>query len=282
MISIIIPTYNRANTLSRSIRSVLGQTSDNWELIIIDDGSTDHTTEVVKKFQPRKRIRYYFQENSGVSVARNYGMRLSKGDYLIFLDSDDRLYPKLISDLLANNYYDYDLICWQVCKVKQDKEIEIWKPKKLEKIYNNITASFLAGSICYRKEIVLAAGGYDSEMYFGENYELGLRIAQMAGLRLKILSEVYLDYFLTSEVRDSDNLEAKLKSNQHLYRKHRKLYADDYLSHARLNYLMGYLNQKQGYKARAFEYYKRAWRINPLYIKAFLKVGYLQLSTLLR
>lgn len=89
-ISIITPTYNRGKFLSKCIDSVLNQEYPNWELIIVDDGSTDNTKDVVLSYSD-ERIRYYYKENEERSVARNFGIKLAKGDYLLFLDSDDFL-----------------------------------------------------------------------------------------------------------------------------------------------------------------------------------------------
>ncbi len=89
VVSIIIPTYNYGIYLSTAIQSCLNQTYKPIEIIIIDDGSTDETKEVVKKFGDR--IIYFYQKNNGVSAARNKGLELAKGDYLAFLDSDDYL-----------------------------------------------------------------------------------------------------------------------------------------------------------------------------------------------
>ena len=88
LFSIIIPTYNRANLIGKAIDSVLAQTYHNWELIIIDDGSTDNTRDVVRSYNDN-RIKYFYQENRGRSAARNYGIDISKGDYISFLDDDD-------------------------------------------------------------------------------------------------------------------------------------------------------------------------------------------------
>lgn len=88
LFSIIIPTYNRAHILPKTIGSVLAQTFSDWELIIIDDGSTDNTKDVVIAFQD-KRIHYIFQKNAERSAARNNGIRNAKGLYICFLDSDD-------------------------------------------------------------------------------------------------------------------------------------------------------------------------------------------------
>lgn len=88
--SIILPTYNRAHLISNAIKSVIYQTFQNWELIIIDDGSTDNTKEVVERFvKANNRIIYLHQKNMERSAARNNGIQNSKGDYICFLDSDD-------------------------------------------------------------------------------------------------------------------------------------------------------------------------------------------------
>jgi glycosyltransferase involved in cell wall biosynthesis len=88
LVSIIMPAYNTAAYISAAIDSVIRQTYINWELLIIDDGSTDETKTIVFGYHDM-RIRYYYQENSGVSVARNKGLAEMKGDFFCFLDADD-------------------------------------------------------------------------------------------------------------------------------------------------------------------------------------------------
>ncbi len=89
IISIVLPTFNRAAWLPKTIQAVLDQTYPNWELLVIDDGSTDHTEKVVKGFTDF-RIKYVYQENAERSAARNRGMALASGRWISFLDSDDR------------------------------------------------------------------------------------------------------------------------------------------------------------------------------------------------
>jgi glycosyltransferase involved in cell wall biosynthesis len=86
--SIIIPVYNREKLIQRAIQSVLDQTYENWELIIIDDGSTDSTAQIIKGNNDN-RIRYFFQKNAERSVARNNGILKANGEWICFLDSDD-------------------------------------------------------------------------------------------------------------------------------------------------------------------------------------------------
>ena len=274
-ISIIIPTFNRANTLKKAIESVQTQTCENWKLIIIDDGSEDSTQEVLKDYLKDDRIKYYYQENQGVSVARNFGAKLSSGDYLIFLDSDDIFFPDLIKNIYEAEFYKYDLICWEVLKII-DGEKSFWKPKRLSKMYKSIKASFLSGSICYRKNLFLKAGGYDPKITFGENYELGLRISQTQKLKIKIINKVFLKYEITTSTRTSNSLDNRLSSYQYQYKKHKSNYDKNPKEKSDMNYLIGFVLEKLNRKSAALVHYKNSWLSNPLKIKPLLKIIYLK------
>ena len=101
LFSIIIPTYNRANLIETAINSILTQGYSDWELIIVDDGSTDDTQSVVAKYLTDKRINYYYQENKELNGARNTGIDLSTGTYLCFCDDDDYYLPNHLELLEA-------------------------------------------------------------------------------------------------------------------------------------------------------------------------------------
>ena len=101
-ISVIMPAYNRGDMIGESIESVLSQTYDNWEILIVDSDSTDNTSEVCKSFTDKdSRIRYIKKSNEGVSASRNSAIDNAQGDYLFFLDSDDVIHPKLFEVLLS-------------------------------------------------------------------------------------------------------------------------------------------------------------------------------------
>jgi len=94
LVSVILPTYNRADTIGRAIDSVVNQTLSDWELIVVDDGSTDNSTELIlERYSREPRLKLIRQENQGVSGARNTGLRASAGKYIAFLDSDDEYLP---------------------------------------------------------------------------------------------------------------------------------------------------------------------------------------------
>ena len=88
LVSVVIPCYNQAHFLGEAIESVLAQTYPHLEIVVVDDGSTDNTGEVAARYPG---VRYVRQENQGLAAARNTGLRHSSGDYLVFLDADDRL-----------------------------------------------------------------------------------------------------------------------------------------------------------------------------------------------
>ncbi len=92
LVSVIIPAYNRASTVQKAVESVLAQSYDHLEVLLIDDGSTDETAAVVQSIQD-PRLRYIYQQNAGACAARNHGVSLAKGEYIAFHDSDDHWHP---------------------------------------------------------------------------------------------------------------------------------------------------------------------------------------------
>ena len=100
-VSVIIPTYNRAGYLCESIESVLTQTYTDYEIIVVDDGSTDDTEEVLQLWIADGTIHYVWQENRGESAARNHGIELAIGEYIAFLDSDDLFMPTKLEEQVA-------------------------------------------------------------------------------------------------------------------------------------------------------------------------------------
>lgn len=96
--SVVVPTYNRAQIIAKTLGSVLNQNFQDWECILVDDGSSDNTGEVVGSLQD-KRIRYFSKRNEERSVARNYGIEKARGKYICFLDSDDTFYPNHLEEL---------------------------------------------------------------------------------------------------------------------------------------------------------------------------------------
>ena len=121
MISFVITTYNSEKTIERAINSILEQkTNLEYEIIVVDDGSNDDTKVVLAKYYDK--IKYYYKENEGVAIARNFGVENAKGEYIIFIDSDDYIKNTLLQDIETYILQKIDLIKWNPLFVYENKK----------------------------------------------------------------------------------------------------------------------------------------------------------------
>ncbi|MBN7817517.1 glycosyltransferase family 2 protein [Algoriphagus pacificus] len=212
LISVIIPTYNRVQSLSSAIQSVLKQTFEDWELIIVDDGSVDFTAEVVSQYLTDSRISYFFQENSGVSAARNFGVKMAIGEWLIFLDSDDTLTLNSLTAFAEATIHDIHLIVGGINVISNSGSMERLpgKVKNLAKI---------PGAFCLKKTSFNILNGYDEDLSFGENTELfhRMRLINSEEFPLEIVTVNYHKH----ELGGSRNLKNMTNSNIRILEKHR-------------------------------------------------------------
>jgi len=132
LISIVMPAYNSEKYIRNSIKSVINQTYKNWELIIIDDYSTDNTVSIIEEFQNKNIHLIKNKKNSGAAISRNKGIKLAKGNYIAFLDSDDlwnkEKLEKQINFMKSNNY-DFTYTSFTYLKERKTKKVII--PEKL-------------------------------------------------------------------------------------------------------------------------------------------------------
>jgi glycosyltransferase involved in cell wall biosynthesis len=179
-VSVIIPTYNRAWIVQEAIRSVLAQTFSDYELIVVDDGSTDSTQSILTKFQDE--ITVIRQENTGVSAARNHGVNAARGELIAFLDSDDLWLPdKLAVQVEFFSVNPDTLIC-------QTDEIWIRNGLRINpKAYHQkpsgdifLPSLFLClvspSAVMMKKDFFSLMGGFDESLPACEDYDLWLRI----------------------------------------------------------------------------------------------------------
>lgn len=150
LISIIIPTFNRAELISETLDSILAQTYTNWECIIVDDGSTDNTDEVVGSYVDKdSRFQYHqrpLNKLKGPNSCRNYGFELSNGDYIKWFDSDDILVPFALEYIMQSFLNDCEVVVSSLEYVDFDKrKMEI----KHNFISNNIISDYIVGEITF-------------------------------------------------------------------------------------------------------------------------------------
>lgn len=181
LVSVIIPTYNRAHFLGQAIQSALDQTYPQVEVIVIDDGSTDDTAAVVAGFGDR--VRYVHQENSGVSAARNHGLRLARGATIAFLDSDDLLMPHKLETQIA--YLEANPAVGMVYAshefIHEDGRYHsTCRLHPSSATYHRLLAEckIALPSVLVRRSVLNAVGGFDETMRIGEDIDLWVRIAR--------------------------------------------------------------------------------------------------------
>lgn len=167
IISIIVPCYNQAQYLSECLQSVLEQDYKDWECIIINDGSTDDTEAVAEYWVALdNRFTYFRKQNSGVSDARNFGIKHAKGEYILPLDGDDKIAPQYIKDSLhvLENQSDTKLVyCNTVLFGERNRQIKPTEYKYSELLFNNI----IFCSAIFRKADFLNTTGYNPNMVKG-------------------------------------------------------------------------------------------------------------------
>lgn len=240
LVSIIIPCYNSAKYLRDTIQSILWQTHTNWECILIDDGSTDNSSAIYREFVNKdKRFRYYKQNNSGPTVARNYGIDLSFGSYIQFLDSDDIILPKRLEHCLNvfNKYADVDVVYSDYMTFESSQGYSRILPAKLPYadairsflFENNQTFAVLIHSLTFKAEI-MKRNKFDTKLHsHAEDVECWIRIA-INGSRFEYLDEILSIYRYTPSSLGSDEVKLMTAKIHVLesYKKHPKCvqYAD--------------------------------------------------------
>lgn len=204
-VSIIVPAYNTEKYINKCLTSLINQTYKNIEIIVVNDGSTDNTNEIVENFAySDDRIKLFNIENSGVSNARNFAIKNSTGNYIAFVDSDDYISSNYIEIMLScaleNNL---DLVCCNFQKISENKTQKKYKIKKVKtKIYNkteylkeiftgNLLTFALTTSKIYKKELM---NEFIGNIVHGEdilyNYYYLQKIDKAGYLNLKLYTYV--------------------------------------------------------------------------------------------
>lgn len=184
-VSIIIPTYNYGDFICDAIDSVLSQTFQNHEIIVIDDGSTDNTVDILKKYEDN--ISYYYQNNKGPASARNLGIKNSKGDYICFLDADDVFLPDKLEiqlSLFENSSNKNLALLYSDFYVVNKNLNNILKYYRCKSFPNHAMAlNYLfqdnyinTSTVMIPKDILLKVGLFNEEYKYLEDYDLWVKI----------------------------------------------------------------------------------------------------------
>ena len=209
LVSIILCTYNRAPLLPRAIDSVLKQTYDFLELVVVDDGSNDSTRALINNYiQKDDRISYFFQPNAGLAEARNTGIRLAIGDFLCFVDSDDELAPKHVETRMKylERHWNVDFLHGGMKLIGPKKKqyvVDLNNPKK--KIH--LSKCHGGGTFFFRRNILRRVKTFRA-IPFGEDFDFYKRVEKYFTIR-KVRFPTYV-YHLEVENRLCDVFTQKL------------------------------------------------------------------------
>lgn len=203
MISVIIPVYNSAAYIGNTIESVLNQSFEDFELLLIDDGSKDRTRQEIQSFQERdRRIKYFYKENGGVSSARNWGIREAQGDYISFLDSDDLWDIRFLERMYRKIEEEGKLLCFCGYIEKQGNQ-EIRYPNRFG------IEDVLMGKLCsdtFRihtdswlidRQFLLSTGiAFTEGCHYLEDLEFFVKLLYKAGQEQIAFVPEYLSYYI--------------------------------------------------------------------------------------
>lgn len=188
LVSIVIPVYNMEKYLTKCLESAVNQTYGNIEILCIDDGSTDNSAAIIRSFSEKdSRIKYFYQENRGLSAVRNVGMEKSLGDYILFLDSDDYLHTRAVERMLkAAVSTEADIVCSEIervcdsnadiyCKINNNEITNI----SYEDMYVKYKCGFIVNGNMYKREL-LNGKYFLEEMLNGEDSVFMLQVLLVA------------------------------------------------------------------------------------------------------
>lgn len=233
LVSIIVPCYKQAHFLKESLQSVLNQNYLNWECIIVNDGSPDNTEEIVLEWCNKdNRFLYLSKENGGLSSARNAGIAISKGEYILPLDADDCIDAAYLSTLVPVLKLDESLAivsCYsKFFENKVDNIIYELKPKG-ETYHSILYVNQLVATSLFRRNCWDQVGGYDERMKNGfEDWDFWINITKK-GWKFKIVPVFLFNYRKSKKSMLIDTINHHAETNkEYLCKKHKELYIEDF------------------------------------------------------
>lgn len=186
-VTVVIPTFNRAEMVKDAIKSVLCQKYTDFNIIIVDDGSTDNTKESVSSFRD-PRIRYIYQENKGVSASRNTGIRAATSEYVSFLDSDD-IYLESSLEKIINTLTQYPSVGWVYgnryvigkdgkCRLESSSRVTSHVVEPIEQVRGLLAGIITLSTVTAKRTCLEEIGGFNEDLWYAEDYHFLIRMAK--------------------------------------------------------------------------------------------------------
>ena len=229
LVSVIIPAYNREKHIKRAIESILAQSFNNFEIIIVDDGSVDNTKKVIDLYVSEKKVLYFYQQNQGVSSALNNGIRKASGKYIAILHSDDFWIDKQKLEKQVNfldNNKEYVLVGGGIIRIKEDNtEVSrILYPQEDGEIRESILSSclFASSAVMFKKDTFEKVGGFDENLETCEDWDLWMRMGKMG--KFHNVPEYFTYYQESNKSLSNSYYRKSLKYNILLAKKNKNNY----------------------------------------------------------
>ncbi|MDA3879916.1 MAG: glycosyltransferase family A protein [Prolixibacteraceae bacterium] len=276
-ISVVIPTYNREKTIKRAIESIINQSISNWELIVVDDCSTDETVPIIEKIysnEPRIKVLVQ-QQNGGANKSRNSGARVSGAPLITFFDSDDELHPLTLENHIEKFKANHKLglsYVFATC-VKNGQEVATFNQKVNTDAERSLLRSFhgigsSTSGLCVRKDVFNEVDGFDELMPSHQDLDFFVRIARL--YQIDFIENSNTTMYWDAQNRISDNPSAVIDGGAYFFNKHEQRLKELGIYHhvARKltrKYALYGKNLKEAYR-----YLGKAIANKPLYVYAYV------------
>ena len=288
--SVIIPTYNRETLLPRAINSVLNQTFGDFEILVVDDASTDETEKVTNKLQNHdKRIKYIrLSENGGVSVARNRGIKEAKGKYISLLDSDDEFSPEFLEETFQalENTPEEVGFCWTgTSRIKEKEMDDLYEKEITERIWNpdyeNKSAAYrdcltwdptwgTGHGVTFKAAIFDQIDAFDENIRAREDIEIFLRL--VAEYKFIVIPKCLINLHTDGQIRVDGNFLNKAEAYIQIYKKHESAINEEPEAYIFFHRYIADSYYKAGKYLYAIAYYFKVWRKRPLKLEMPRKI----------
>jgi glycosyltransferase involved in cell wall biosynthesis len=262
-VSVVIPTFNRANAISRAIDSTLQQTVSDIEVLVVDDASTDATSEVVEAYDD-DRIEYIrHSQNQGANAARNTGIEVANGEYVSFLDSDDELHPEHLEKVLAALAESSDCCIGAFTSFKRvdDGLIDLSIASRTEVTASDLKDGNLVGTLScttFHSKVFTEIGNFDDNLRASQDIDFYLRV-------LESYTMVGIDEILVVKHEAGDNiggnLQRKRQGFEQIRKKHGDVISQKYES--KMHQVEGQLLAIEGDTNRAREKFSQSIKVRP-------------------
>ncbi|MGI0107070.1 glycosyltransferase family 2 protein [Salinimicrobium sp. WS361] len=286
LFSIIIPNFNREEVIRTAISSVLEQTYTNFEIIVVDDCSTDNSRQVIAGVKDARLKLLQMPKNSGAAAARNYGIKHSKGDYISLLDSDDFYAPEFLEETFkglstAESSVGFSWTGVRYFEAGKSSE-NIWQPLRKENAYITFLHSLHIGTnsgITFKKEIFERVGYFNEALPAAEDTDFFLRLTQQ--FEYEIIPKILINIEKDNEDRLSKNFKKVAMAYNIFLDQHFPVIEKNIKLKQRFYYKLMWLNYHLAHKDVARNYFKKIPKSNfKILFKVFITFGLYEIFSL--